>query len=102
MTAVDYLHAARLRSKLMQKMADVFRSVNLYVGGGDLGICNLTGHPTVVIPTVMVGDGNTKQPACGTLTGRLHDEATLLAVARLVETRVNILADAVPQAVRAS
>ncbi|HIE98602.1 MAG TPA: amidase [Fuerstia sp.] len=102
MTAVDYLNAARLRSKLMQKMADVFRSVNLYVGGGDLGICNLTGHPTVVIPTVMVGDGNTKQPACGTLTGRLHDEATLLAVARLVETRVNILADAVPQAVRAS
>ncbi|MEO2017928.1 MAG: amidase [Fuerstiella sp.] len=101
MTAVDYLHAARLRSKLMQKMADVFRSVDLYVGGGDLGICNLTGHPTVVLPTVMVGDGNTRQPACGTLTGRLHDEATLLAVARLVETRVSILADAVPQAVRA-
>ena len=101
MTAVDYLHAARLRGKLMQKMADVFRSVDLYIGGGDLGICNLTGHPTVVIPTVMVGDGETRQPSCGTLTGRLHDEATLLAIARLVETHVGVLADALPQTVRA-
>jgi Asp-tRNA(Asn)/Glu-tRNA(Gln) amidotransferase A subunit family amidase len=99
MTAVDYLHAARLRTGLMQKMADVFRSVDVYIGGGDLGICNLTGHPTVVIPTVMVGDGRTRQPACGTLTGRLHDEATLLAVARVVESHVKIPADAVPQVV---
>ena len=75
-------------------------TIDLYVGGDDLGICNLTGHPTVVVPTVMVGDGAVRQPACGTLTGRLHDEATLLAVARRVESEVNILTQAVPQTVR--
>lgn len=97
MTAVDYLHAARLRTRLMQEMADVFRSVDLYIGGGDLGICNLTGHPTVVIPAVMVGDGDTTQPACGTLTGRLHDEATLLAVARIVESQISVPGRTVPK-----
>ncbi len=97
MPAIDYLHAARLRTRLMQKMADVFRTVDLYIGGGDLGICNLTGHPTVVIPAVMVGDDDTRQPACGTLTGRLHDEATLLAVARLVESRISVPGQTVPK-----
>ncbi|MCP4171005.1 MAG: amidase [Fuerstiella sp.] len=96
MTAVDYLHASRLRSRLMQKMSDVFRLVDLYIGGGDLGICNLTGHPTVVIPAVMAGDGETRQPACGTLTGRLHDEATLLAAARLVESHTGVPGQNVP------
>ena len=97
MPAVDYLHAARLRTRLMQEMADVFRTVDLYIGGGDLAICNLTGHPTVVIPAVMVGDGETTQPACGTLTGRLHDEATLLAVARLVESQISVPGRTVPK-----
>lgn len=89
-SAVDYLHAARLRVKLMESMVDVFRSVDLYVGGGDLGICNLTGHPTVVFPT-RLSDGDHPQPECSTITGRLHDEATLLAVAALVERKVDVL-----------
>lgn len=89
-SAVDYLHAARLRVKLMESMADVFRTVDLYVGGGDLGICNLTGHPTVVFPTRM-SEGDHPQPKCSTITGRLYDEATLLAIAALVEEKVNLL-----------
>lgn len=89
-SAVDFLHASRLRTQLMEAMAAVFDGVDLYVGGGDLGICNLTGHPTVVFPTRM-SDTDHPQPKCSTLTGKLYDEATLLAVARQVEGRVNLL-----------
>lgn len=89
-SAVDYLHASRLRTQLMQAMATVFEQVDLYVGGGDLGICNLTGHPTVVFPTRM-SESKHPQPECSTITGKLYDEATVLAVAGLVEGRVNLL-----------
>lgn len=89
-SAVDFLHASRLRTKLMEAMATVFEEVDLYVGGGDLGIGNLTGHPTVVFPARM-SDNDHPQPRCSTMTGKLYDEATLLAVARLVEGRVNLL-----------
>ncbi len=34
----------------MQEMEKVFEQVDLYVGGNDLVITNLTGHPTVVLP----------------------------------------------------
>lgn len=89
LSAIDYLHAARLRSQLMKAMASVFEKVDLYVGGSDLGLTNLTGHPTVVFPTTM-SEGDSSQPQCSTLTGRLHDEATLLAVAKLVESELKI------------
>ena len=86
-SAVDYLHAARVRSRLMKLMHTVFNKVDLYVGSGDLGITNLTGHPTVVQP-VLKSDGEYSQPKCATLSGQLYDEATLLAVASIVEHRV--------------
>jgi Asp-tRNA(Asn)/Glu-tRNA(Gln) amidotransferase A subunit family amidase len=90
LSAVDYLQAARVRFQLMKAMVSVFEKVDLYIGGGDLGICNLTGHPTVVVPTLMLDDQEHPQPQCSTLTGRLHDEATLLAVAQLIEERVGM------------
>ena len=92
LSAVDYLHAARVRSKLMQQMAHVFEQVDLYLGGDDLGITNLTGHPTMVLPTVMTDAEQHPQPACATLTGRLYDEATLLAVAQQIENGITLTA----------
>ena len=89
LSAVDYLHAARVRSKLMRAMQNIFKNVDLFIGGSDLGISNLTGHPAVVLPT-MLGPGQHAQPLCSTLTGRLHDEATLPAVAAIVESAVKV------------
>ena len=89
-SSVDFVRAARVRAKLMQQMASVFDDVDLYVGGGDLGIANLTGHPTVVFPT-RISDTDHPQPKCSTMTARLHDEATLLAIAQLVEAKVDVL-----------
>ena len=89
-SAVDYLQAARVRSLLMKEMASVFRTVDLYVGGSDLGICNLTGHPTVALPSLMNAESDHPQPVCGTLTGRLHSESLLLAAAGVAEASLNI------------
>ena len=88
-SAVDYIRAARVRTRLAQEMAHVFDTVDLYVGGRDLGISNLTGHPEIALPSMM-SDGDHAQPLCATLTGRLYDEATLLAVSDLVERKIGL------------
>ena len=80
--AVDYLRAARVRTLLMRSMAKLMESVALYVGSGeDLALANLTGHPTAVLPGGFRGRDGRELPSAITLTGRLYDESTLLAVA---------------------
>jgi Asp-tRNA(Asn)/Glu-tRNA(Gln) amidotransferase A subunit family amidase len=80
--AIEYLRAARVRTKLMRAMTERMASVNLYVGSGqDLPITNLTGHPSVVFPIGFRERNGRPLPGSVTLTGRLHDETTLLAVA---------------------
>ncbi len=77
-SAVDYLSAQRARLLLMEEMAKVMEHVDLYVGGADMTITNLTGHPTICLPN---GFRN-GTPTALTFTGRLFDESTLLAVAK--------------------
>lgn len=72
--AVEYLRALRVRTLLMHEMAKVMETVDLYVGGNDLVLCNMTGHPTAVMP-------NGKPPEAITFTGRLYGESDLLTVA---------------------
>jgi Asp-tRNA(Asn)/Glu-tRNA(Gln) amidotransferase A subunit family amidase len=78
--AVEYLRAARVRTLLMRAMAHLFEGVDLYVGGNDLALTNLTGHPTVVLPDGFRDRDGREVPGSITFTGRLYDEATLLAV----------------------
>jgi Asp-tRNA(Asn)/Glu-tRNA(Gln) amidotransferase A subunit family amidase len=80
--AVEYLRAARARTKLMRAMAKRMAAVDVYVGSGqDLSITNLTGHPTTVFPMGFRDRDGRPMPGSVTLTGRLYDETTLLAVA---------------------
>lgn len=88
-SAVDYLQASRIRRMLMERMAEVFERIDVYVGGGDLGITNLTGHPTLSIPVLMREDA--VQPICCSLTAGLYDEATLLALGTAIEPVVQML-----------
>jgi Asp-tRNA(Asn)/Glu-tRNA(Gln) amidotransferase A subunit family amidase len=84
--AVEYLRAARVRTKLMQAMAERMAQVDLYVASGpDLPITNLTGHPSVVFPLGFAEHNGRSVPGSITLTGRLFDESTLLAVARAIQ-----------------
>ncbi|MGE3819522.1 MAG: amidase family protein, partial [Isosphaeraceae bacterium] len=81
--AVEYLRAARVRTQLMAAMTKVMERVDVYVASGqDLPITNLTGHPSTVFPFGFTENEGRRKPGSITLTGRLYDESTLLAVAR--------------------
>lgn len=86
MPAVQYIRAQRIRRQLMVAMESAIGDVDLYVDGNDLALTNLTGHPTVVIPTAFRDAGRDRRRAISmTLTGRLGGESKLLAVARQLE-----------------
>lgn len=79
--AVEYLRAQRIRTLVQRQMEDVMAQVDLYVGGNDLLLTNLTGHPTVVLPNGFRKNGEGELPTAITFTGRLYGETELLAVA---------------------
>lgn len=78
--AVEYLRANRVRTLLMRHMEEVMAQVDAYVGGNDLLITNLTGHPTVVLPNGFDKRGGVDVPKALTFTGRLYGETDLLAL----------------------
>jgi Asp-tRNA(Asn)/Glu-tRNA(Gln) amidotransferase A subunit family amidase len=80
--AVEYLRANRIRTLLMRAMEELFEKVDLYVGGNDLVVTNLTGHPCVVLPNGHRKSGKAEVPTALTFTGRLYGETELLAVAQ--------------------
>ncbi|HHB90019.1 MAG TPA: amidase [Anaerolineae bacterium] len=81
--AVEYIQANRVRTRLMAAMQELFIQVDAYLGpsleGDNLLLTNLTGHPSLTLPTGLAQD---KLPTTITLTGRLYDEATILALGR--------------------
>jgi Asp-tRNA(Asn)/Glu-tRNA(Gln) amidotransferase A subunit family amidase len=79
--AVEYLRAGRIRSLVMREMHQVMQQVDLYLGGNDLVLANLTGHPTVVLPNGFREQDGNVTPLSLTFTGRLYGERELLAVA---------------------
>jgi Asp-tRNA(Asn)/Glu-tRNA(Gln) amidotransferase A subunit family amidase/Asp-tRNA(Asn)/Glu-tRNA(Gln) amidotransferase C subunit len=83
--AVDYIQAARVRTMLMKEMEKLMDDVDLYIGGRDLVITNLTGHPTAVMPGGFRERGGNKLPFSVTMTGQLYGETNLLAVAHAWE-----------------
>lgn len=79
-SAVDYLNSQRRRWQLMHEMKEFMKDWDLYViSGGDLGLTNLTGHPTVVLPYTF--DARRGQPLCTMLVGKLFGDDQLLSVA---------------------
>jgi len=81
--AVEYIQANRLRTLLMQKMAEKMRGIDVFItptyGGNNLLITNLTGHPAVVVPNGFDDKGN---PTSITFIGGLFEEGKALRVAK--------------------
>ncbi len=88
--AVEYIQANRLRTLLIQQMAELMAEIDIYVSpsfeGDNLLLTNLTGHPCVVLPNGFNEDG---EPTSITFIGKLYDEATLLAVAKKYQDSTN-------------
>jgi Asp-tRNA(Asn)/Glu-tRNA(Gln) amidotransferase A subunit family amidase len=80
-SAVEYLRANRVRTLLMRKMEEMMEGIDAYVGGDDLVITNLTGHPTAVLPNGLIERDGAMVPDSLTFTGRLFGESDLLALA---------------------
>ncbi len=80
--AVEYINANRIRHELIQAMAEVMQPVDCYLAPSDEGdnllLTNLTGHPSITIPNGFAADGT---PTSITITGRLFDEGSIIAVA---------------------
>ncbi len=81
--AVEYINANRVRSQIIADMARLMNDVDVFIspsyGGRTLGLTNMTGHPTVVLPN---GFTNKRTPTSITFVGGLHQEAETLAVAK--------------------
>jgi Asp-tRNA(Asn)/Glu-tRNA(Gln) amidotransferase A subunit family amidase len=90
--AVDYLHSQRLRTRLMEAMDELMRGVDVYVVPFDYAdytpnpvatrntqVTNLTGHPSVTLPSGFNEKGN---PTSVTFIGKLYGEGAMLAVAK--------------------
>ena len=80
--AVEYVQANRIREMVIQEMAGLMDSIDIYVAppfGDNLLLTNLTGHPCVVVPCGFTKEGT---PTSITFMGRLFGEAELVAVAK--------------------
>jgi Asp-tRNA(Asn)/Glu-tRNA(Gln) amidotransferase A subunit family amidase len=84
--AVEYINANRQRYLLMKKVNAVIEKYDVIICptwvGNQAAITNLTGHPAISMPT---GFNKDHTPTSITLIGKLYDEATLLAIAKVFQ-----------------
>jgi Asp-tRNA(Asn)/Glu-tRNA(Gln) amidotransferase A subunit family amidase len=83
--AVEYVNGNRARMEAMEKMAAMFRDVDVIVAptfSTQLLATNLTGHPAVILPHGFRPDGT---PTSLTFIGDLFGEEKMCAVARAYE-----------------
>ena len=84
--AVEYINTNRYRYALMQQVNDVIEKYDAIICptwvGNQAAITNLTGNPAISLPT---GFNKENTPTSITLVGKLYDEATLLAIAKVYQ-----------------
>jgi Asp-tRNA(Asn)/Glu-tRNA(Gln) amidotransferase A subunit family amidase len=83
--AVEYIRAQRARTLLGRRMDALMSTYDVFLsparGSASLPITNLTGHPAICLTAGFAGG----LPQALMITGRLYDEATVLAVALAYE-----------------
>ncbi len=84
--AVEYINANRHRYNLIQKVNQVIEKYDVIICptwvGNQAAITNLTGHPAISVPT---GFNKEHTPTSITFVGKLYDEATILAIAKVYQ-----------------
>jgi Asp-tRNA(Asn)/Glu-tRNA(Gln) amidotransferase A subunit family amidase len=89
--AVEYLRAQRARVLLMREMDKLMSQWDVFVapapGSASLIVTNMTGHPTVCVPSGFTGTPSL--PRAIMFTGGLYDEASPLRVALAFEKATN-------------
>jgi Asp-tRNA(Asn)/Glu-tRNA(Gln) amidotransferase A subunit family amidase len=89
--AVEYIQGNRIRTLLQEAMGRALEGVDVYVApsfaGNNLLLTNLTGHPTVVVPSGLRANGS---PASISFVGRLFREDAALAVGALYQQATDV------------
>ena len=84
--AVEYIQANRVRTLVMQAMAELMTDIDVYIApsleNDNLLLTNLTGHPAVVVPNGFTEDA---LPTTITFTGGLFQEEIVLAAAQIYQ-----------------
>ena len=84
--AVEYIQANRARIVLNQKMAELFKDIDIYVApsfwGDNLLRTNLSGHPCVVLPN---GFNEKGSPTSISFMGDLYKDGEVVAVAHVYQ-----------------
>jgi len=80
--AVEYLQANRFRKMLIEEMHEIMKAYDVFItptiGGRQLLITNLTGHPVVTVPTGLDSKGH---PMSISFLGQLYGEGDILSFA---------------------
>jgi Asp-tRNA(Asn)/Glu-tRNA(Gln) amidotransferase A subunit family amidase len=80
--AVEYIQANRIRTGILQEMAQLFESIDAYLLPFGFShhstLSNLTGHPAIGLPS---GFDHNHMPTSLECIAQLYDEATLLRLA---------------------
>jgi len=80
--AVEYLQANRIRTLLIEQMAEKMKEIDVYLApsaGTNLLLTNLTGHPQVVVPC---GFDDREHPLSLSFIGNLFEEGKALRLAK--------------------
>ncbi len=84
--AIQYLRAMRMRSQLVRETQEKLSKVDVVLGGNDLLLTNLTGHPSIVVACGADDSDGTPVPGVVKLTAAAYREERLLHVAKLIQT----------------
>jgi Asp-tRNA(Asn)/Glu-tRNA(Gln) amidotransferase A subunit family amidase len=90
LSAVDYLKLNRMRAILMQRLAKLMETIDVYLGYELALYTNLAGYPCLVFPHQFEKEGGFLMPQAQMLAGRAYDESTLLAVADACQRAIGL------------
>ena len=90
LSAVDYLKINQMRAILMERLARLMQTIDVYVGFELVLYTNVAGHPVTAFPKKFEKKGGLLMPEPQMLAGRAYDESTLLAVADAYQRAIGL------------
>lgn len=85
-TAIHFLQANRLRGQLITETQRKLSEVDIVIGGNDLTLTNLTGHPSLVVHCGSEEVRGKMVPGVVKLTAAAYREDVLLHVGKAIQT----------------
>ena len=84
-TAIHFLQANRLRGQLITETQQKLSAVDVVLGGNDLTLTNLTGHPSLVVHCSSETVRERRVPGVIKLTAAAYREDILLHVGKMIQ-----------------